>query len=86
MTHDNGPVAPYLESILDLELFIEIAMQGFGFGSTAEFWTDFSRRSAIRRERDDPILDDAYYAERKDRAQRLAAYAKKQSKTGFAYV
>jgi hypothetical protein len=83
---DNGPVAPYLEAILDLDLFIEIVMQGFGFGSTAEFWTDFSRRSAIRQKKDDPILDDEYYSKKKERAQRLAAYAEEQSKSGFAYA
>ena len=73
MIQHNGPVAPYLEAILDLELFIEIVMQGFGFGSAAEFWTDFKRRSAIRSKKDDPILDDDYYAKRKESAKRLAA-------------
>lgn len=86
MPQDNGPVAPYLESILDLDLFIEIVMHGFGFGSTAEFWTDFSRRSALRSKKDDPILDDTYYEKKKERAQKLAEYAEEQSQSGFAYV
>jgi hypothetical protein len=86
MTQDNGPVAPYLEAILDLDLFVEIVMQGFGFGSSAEFWTDFRRRSAKRAKKDDPILDDDYYENRKARAKRLAEYAEEQSKTDFSYV
>ena len=86
MTQDNGPVAPYLEAILDLNLFIEIVFQGFGFGSTAEFWTDFERRSAKRYKKDEPILDDDYYAQRKERAKGLAEYAREQSETDFSYV
>jgi hypothetical protein len=86
MVQDNGPVAPYLEAMLDLDLFIEIVMHGFGFGSTAEFWTDFERRSAKRSKKDDPILNDDYYAKKKDRAKRLAEYAQEQSETEFSYV
>lgn len=84
---DAGPTIPFIDEVLELDKFVEVGLEGFGYAHVMERVTDAIRGFAVRDgAASHPVADDKVYEKRKKRAQQLGEFARAEQKDGHRYL
>ena len=79
-------VGPYTEAVFELETFVDIVREGFGYATVQKKLIETIRDLAKSARSEDTSKYEAVYTSKLERAKKLEEFAKKQIEKGFPYV
>jgi hypothetical protein len=78
-----GPVDPFFDDVFELDVFIQVTIEGHGYTTIAPDVTRFIKRSGARGH---PVADDSVYRDRLERQQQLKGFAEREIEQGHPYL
>lgn len=82
----TNPIYPHIDAALRLDDFVALSLEGFDYVRVGERVIDTIRKLVGSGSKAHPLGDDQVYARRKERYQKLAAFARAQQDLGFPYL